>query len=155
MKKLLLLLLLPIALQAQNKAVTASRSWIQKEGPAILNTYSQLLALPNHASDLPNIRKNANMIKDLFANRGFAMQLLELDGAPPIVYGERKVPNAQRTLCFYVHYDGQPVDPSTWKNAPFTPVLYDNAMYKGKAHRLSQSRRAHQRRLAHLCAISQ
>jgi len=131
MKKLLLLLLLPIALQAQNKAVTASRSWIQKEGPAILNTYSQLLALPNHASDLPNIRKNANMIKDLFANRGFAMQLLELDGAPPIVYGERKVPNAQRTLCFYVHYDGQPVDPSTWKNAPFTPVLYDNAMYKG------------------------
>ncbi len=131
MKKILLLLLIPCSLFAQNKAVQASRSWIQKEGPAILQTYSQLLALPNHASDLPNIRKNANLLKELFGARGFAMQLLELDGAPPIVYGERKVPNAQRTLCFYVHYDGQPVDPSTWKNAPFTPVLYDNAMYKG------------------------
>lgn len=131
MKKILILLLFPIGLLAQPKAVQASRSWIQKEGPNILNTYSQLLSLPNHASDLVNIRKNADMIKDLFASRGFAMQLLELDGAPPIVYGERKVPNAQRTLCFYVHYDGQPVDPTTWKTAPFTPVLYDNAMYKG------------------------
>ncbi len=131
MKKILVLLLFPIGLFAQPKAVQASRSWIQKEGPNILSTYAQLLSLPNHASDLVNIRKNADMIKDLFASRGFAMQLLELDGAPPIVYGERKVPNAQRTLCFYVHYDGQPVDPTTWKNAPFTPVLYDNAMYKG------------------------
>lgn len=131
MKKILLLLLLPFALHGQNKSVQASRAWIAKEGPNILQTYSQLLALPNHASDLVNIRKNANLIKDLFSTRGFAMQLLELEGAPPIVYGERKVANAQRTLCFYVHYDGQPVDPSTWKNAPFTPVLYDNAMYKG------------------------
>lgn len=131
MKKILVLLLFPLGLLAQPKAVQASRAWIKKEGPNILHTYSQLLSLPNHASDLVNIRKNADMIKDLFASRGFAMQLLELDGAPPIVYGERKVPNAQRTLCFYVHYDGQPVDPATWKNAPFTPVLYDNAMYKG------------------------
>ena len=131
MKKTLLLLFLPLLLQAQNKAVTASRSWISKEGPAILSTYIELLSLPNHASDAINIRKNANMIKDMFSARGFTMQLLELDGAPPIVFGESKVPNAQRTLCFYVHYDGQPVDPSTWKNAPFTPVLYDNAMYKG------------------------
>ena len=131
MRKILLLLLLPFAIQAQNKAVQASRSWIGKQGPAILGTYAQLLALPNNAKDEVNIRKNANLIKDLFTERGFSMQLLELDGAPPIVFGERKVPNAQRTLCFYVHYDGQPVDPSTWKNAPFTPVLYDNAMYKG------------------------
>jgi acetylornithine deacetylase/succinyl-diaminopimelate desuccinylase-like protein len=131
MKKFLLLLLLPLAVQAQNKAVQASRSWIGKQGPAILGTYAQLLALPNNAKDEVNIRKNATLIKDLFTERGFSMQLLELDGAPPIVFGERKVPNAQRTLCFYVHYDGQPVDPSTWKNAPFTPVLYDNAMYKG------------------------
>jgi hypothetical protein len=86
MKKILLLLLLPLVVSAQNKPVQASRTWIAKEGPNILQTYSQLLSLPNHASDLVNIRKNANMLKDLFSARGFAMQLLELDGAPPIVY---------------------------------------------------------------------
>lgn len=116
---------------AQNKSVQASRAWIGKQGPEILNTYTELLSIPNHSSDGINIRKNAEVIKGMFASRGFAMQLLELDGAPPIVYGERKIPNARRTLCFYVHYDGQPVDPSTWKNSPFKPTLYDKAMYKG------------------------
>ena len=131
MKKLILLLFLPLFVQAQNKSVQASRNWIKQEGPAILTTYAELLSIPNHASDKINIRKNADMISNLFSSRGFAMQLLELEGAPPIVFGEHKVPNAQRTLCFYAHYDGQPVDPSTWKNAPFQPVMYDNAMYKG------------------------
>ena len=131
MNKLILLFLLPLFAQAQNKSVQASRNWIKQEGPAILTTYAELLSIPNHASDKINIRKNADMISNIFSSRGFAMQLLELDGAPPIVYGEHKVPNAQRTLCFYAHYDGQPVDPSTWKNAPFQSVMYDNAIYKG------------------------
>jgi acetylornithine deacetylase/succinyl-diaminopimelate desuccinylase-like protein len=131
MNKLFLLLLLPFIAAAQNKSVQASRSWIKQEAPAILSTYAELLSIPNNASDAVNIRKNAEMISRMFSSRGFAMQLLELDGAPPIVYGERKVPNAQRTLCFYAHYDGQPVDPATWKTAPFQPVMYDNAAYKG------------------------
>jgi acetylornithine deacetylase/succinyl-diaminopimelate desuccinylase-like protein len=40
------------------------------------------------------------------------------------VYGELRVPGAARTLLFYCHYDGQPVDAAAWKQAsPFTPVL--------------------------------
>src|SRR5271156_5240067 len=130
MKKIIILisLIFSFNLHAQNKGAQASRAWINKQGPAIISTYAELLSIPNHASDAVNIRKNATMISDMFSSRGFAMKLLELDGAPPVVYGEYKVPKATRTLCFYVHYDGQPVDPTTWKNAPFKPVLYDNAM---------------------------
>lgn len=116
---------------SQNKSVQASRAWINKEGPAILQSFSELLAIPNNAADNVNIRRNADLISKTFSSRGFAMQLLEVEGSPPVVYGERKVAGATRTLCFYVHYDGQPVDPSTWKNPPFEPVLYDQAMYKG------------------------
>ena len=29
----------------------------------------------------------------------------------PVIYGELLVPDAQQTLMFYVHYDGQPVNP--------------------------------------------
>lgn len=116
---------------AQPKAVQASRSWIAKEGHNILSEFSELLAIPNHASDSVNIRKNANLLLSAFNKRGFAMQLLEYPGSPPVVYGERKVPGATRTLCFYVHYDGQPVDPSSWAHTPFKPVLYDKAMYQG------------------------
>jgi len=131
MKKVFLLLLIPILSYAQNDALNASRDWKEKEGYNIIVEFSKLLSMPNRASDNENIRKNAAFLVDSFSKRGFKMQLLELEGAPPAVYGEYLVPNAQRTLCFYVHYDGQPVDPSNWTNPPFQPVLYDNAMYKG------------------------
>lgn len=131
MKKVLILLLIPFLAHAQDKALKASHDWKQKEGYNILAEFSKLLSIPNRASDDENIRKNAALLVDIFSQRGFNMQILESDGAPPAVYGEHKVPNAQRTLCFYVHYDGQPVDPSTWTNPPFHPVLYDNAMFKG------------------------
>lgn len=135
MKRALILflafILAALHVMAQPKAVQAGRTWIAKEGHNILSEFSRLLSIPNHASDSVNIRKNADLLVDNFKKRGFQMQLLEYPGSPPVVYGERKVPGATRTLCFYVHYDGQPVDPSSWSHAPFQPVLYDKAMYQG------------------------
>ena len=128
---ILLLLFVPLLSFSQPASVAAAKDWVRKNGHQVLSTYAELLSIPNHASDSVNIRRNAALISGLFRQRGFEMQLLELPGAPPVVYGERKVPGAIRTLCFYVHYDGQPVDPSTWTHAPFAPVLYDQAMYKG------------------------
>lgn len=120
-----------MVLYAQPKSVQAGRAWIAKEGHNILGEFNRLLSIPNHASDSFNIRRNADLLVELFNKRGFAMQLLEYPGSPPVVYGERIVPGAARTLCFYVHYDGQPADPSTWTNNPFSPVLYDEAMFRG------------------------
>ena len=113
------------------KVITASRDWIKQEGHHILEEYRGLLQIPNHASDLPNIERNCDYISQMFAKRGFEMQLLRVDGAPPIVYGERLVPGAARTFCIYVHYDGQPVVPENWTHLPFEPTLYDEAMTNG------------------------
>ncbi|MFK7801019.1 MAG: M20/M25/M40 family metallo-hydrolase [Anaerolineae bacterium] len=113
------------------KIVAASRDWIKKEGHHILKEYCDLLKLPNHAADLPNIERNCEFISQMFAKRGFEMQHLRLEGAPPIVYGERLVPDATRTFCIYAHYDGQPVVPENWAHAPFEPTLYDEAMPNG------------------------
>ncbi|MCP5047866.1 MAG: M20/M25/M40 family metallo-hydrolase, partial [bacterium] len=45
--------------------------------------------------------------------------------------GEIKVPGATRTLLLYVHYDGQPVDPSHWSGTlPFNPVLRPGKLKK-------------------------
>ncbi len=113
------------------KVIGASRGWIEREGHSILNEYRELLSLPNHAADLPNIEKNCEFISQMFAKRGFEMRFLRLDGAPPIVYGERLVPGATRTFCIYAHYDGQPVVPENWTHPPFEPTLYDGAMPDG------------------------
>ncbi|MFT5196817.1 MAG: acetylornithine deacetylase/succinyl-diaminopimelate desuccinylase-like protein [Cellvibrionaceae bacterium] len=113
------------------KIAAASRDWIKKEGHHILEEYCDLLRLPNHAADLPNIERNCTFISQMFAKRGFDMQLLRLEGAPPIVYGERLIPGATRTFCIYAHYDGQPVVPENWTHLPFEPTLYDGAMPTG------------------------
>lgn len=111
--------------------VDAARAWREAHAARILHDYASLLAIPNVASDAENIRRNAALIRDLFARRGAAMELLTLDGAPPIVYGRLEAPGATRTLGIYVHYDGQPAEPSRWTNDPWTPTLYTGSLDEG------------------------
>jgi acetylornithine deacetylase/succinyl-diaminopimelate desuccinylase-like protein len=113
------------------KVLQASHGWVKNEGHNILDEYKALLRIPNHAADLSNIRRNADFLVEMFARRGFDMRALEIEGAPPIVYGESKVDYAKRTLCFYVHYDGQPVEAENWINPPYEPRLYDGVVDKG------------------------
>ena len=90
-----------------------------------MQEFSDLLAIPNLANDTPNIQRNAAMIRAMLEKRGLTTQLLTLDDAPPIVVGDLTVPNAKRTIAFYAHYDGQPVDPAKWKSDPWKPVMRD------------------------------
>jgi acetylornithine deacetylase/succinyl-diaminopimelate desuccinylase-like protein len=100
--------------------------FIQGRQQAILKEFASLVAIPNVSSDLPNIRRNAAAIQRMFAARGVPMRLLEIRDHAPIVYGEIRTPGATRTVNFYAHYDGMPVEPSEWINRqPFLPELRD------------------------------
>ena len=115
----------------QRTGVEAARAWRSAHAAEILADYVELLAMPNVGSDSANIHRNARFIGDAFAARGFDVELLTLPGAPPIVYGERRTPGAARTIGIYVHYDGQPADPTRWTHAPWTPTLYTASMEQG------------------------
>jgi acetylornithine deacetylase/succinyl-diaminopimelate desuccinylase-like protein len=89
----------------------------------ILQEFTSLLAIPNVASDKPNIQRNAETLVQALEKRHVAAKLLQADGANPVVYGEINTPGAKQTIVFYAHYDGQPVTPEDWETkAPFTPV---------------------------------
>ena len=112
-----------ISAQARPAWVAPVRQWVSAHQRPVVDELLGLLAIPNIASDKENIRRNADHLSAMFRTRGFATELLETDGNP-LVYGELKVDGARRTLLFYAHYDGQPVEPSGWKQAnPFVPVL--------------------------------
>lgn len=107
------------------------RSWRRTHEAAILREFAGLLALPNLASDGPNIRRNADHIVAMLQRRGVAARLLDGRGGPPPVYGELMVPGARRTVLIYAHYDGQPVDATAWASPPWTPVIRDKRVEEG------------------------
>jgi acetylornithine deacetylase/succinyl-diaminopimelate desuccinylase-like protein len=95
---------------------------------AIVSELFDLLAIPNLASDGPNIHRNAEALSKILEERGVKTKLLEIPGVPPAVYGEIRTPGARRTIVFYAHYDGQPLDPKEWATPPWQPVLRDKPL---------------------------
>ncbi|MEQ9400580.1 MAG: M20/M25/M40 family metallo-hydrolase [Longimicrobiales bacterium] len=124
-------LLLAAAPLAAQSGADAARAYREAHEAAIVRDFAELLSYPNRASDTEDIERAAAYIRDRLTSVGVDAELLRVGDAPPIVYGELRVPGATRTLGVYVHYDGQPVDPSNWTHPPFEPTLYTRAMEAG------------------------
>ena len=120
------------AIDRSHRAFSAVADYREQNAGNILADLKSMLALPNVSSDQEDIRRNATYLQQQFQSRGFDMELLELDGANPVVYGVRKSPGAKRTIMIYAHFDGQPVDPARWQTTePFQPALYTDAIESG------------------------
>src|SRR5215203_1850589 len=133
LRQLLLLLLLPFPVFAQSTHEKV-RQFREANEHRILKEFTTLLSIPNVAADTENIRRNAALIVDMMKQRGLNPRLLEGPTAsiPPAVYGEWKVPGAQRTILLYAHYDGQPTDPKQWSGTlPWQPVFRSAALEAG------------------------
>lgn len=136
MKKIIFLFTLcvqSLLLDAQSPAIEKIRAFRQTNEHEWLKEFMQFLAIPNTASDTYNIQRNASAIMDMMRKRNIQeVKLLNPDtkDAPPAVYGEVKVPGAVKTIIFYAHYDGQPVDATKWAKGfqPFTPVLVNGTV---------------------------
>ncbi len=102
---------------------------------AIIDEYIQFVAIPNVSSDTANMPLNASFIIKMMKQRGIEGSLLhgKTAGVNPAVFGEIKVPGATKTIAYYAHYDGQPVNPKQWTGGlqPFTPVFITAPVEQG------------------------
>jgi len=117
----------------QSKA-SPIRQYRQANELRLLTDYFKLLAIPNVASDTPNIRKNADYLVAELQKRGLKPRLLEADDkkVPPVVYGEYNTAGSSKTVIFYAHYDGQPTDPKDWIGSkPWEPIIRSASLEKG------------------------
>ncbi|HUR37291.1 MAG TPA: M20/M25/M40 family metallo-hydrolase, partial [Terriglobales bacterium] len=125
----ILLLCLPLAAQSPNPNDKIRRHIEQNQG-RILAEFSELLKLENVANNSPkghaDIQRNADHIVGMLVKRGLTAKVLNVDGGFPAVYGEWLTPGASKTVVFYAHFDGQPVDPTKWKTPPFEPTLIND-----------------------------
>ncbi|HEV7784805.1 MAG TPA: M20/M25/M40 family metallo-hydrolase, partial [Thermoanaerobaculia bacterium] len=91
-----------------------------------------LLALPNVATHVADVEKNADHLTEMLKRRGFEVRRLTASpGTPPALLADLPVPGAKRTVVFYAHYDGQPVDQKGWLSDPFKPLVRTGPLAEG------------------------
>src|SRR5215813_7718748 len=105
--------------------------YVREHQPAIVRELMDLVAIPNVRADLPNIKRNAEFLRQMLERRGMKPEIWDTPSTP-LVYGERLVPGAARTILFYIHFDGQPVDKSAWKQRdPWAPIIRAGSLEEG------------------------
>lgn len=96
----------------------------------ILNDFRDFLSIRNTAARPGDQQKNAEWIVNYIGMRGFTSQIVRAGGAPYVI-AEKKVPDATKTVLFYVHFDGQPTISDNWASPPFSPTLRAGTIEKG------------------------
>lgn len=130
-----LLLVSLTAAIAQSALTEQVRTYRKANEHQMLDEFMGLLSIPNVVYDTVGIRKTAAYIANMMTQRGIKPQLLDgkTKGTPPAIFGEVLTPGATKTIIFYAHYDGQPVNPNQWAEGldPFKAVLFDKPLDAG------------------------
>lgn len=119
-KLLIVYIFLGITLIAQN------RDWnsiIENILPDILERHRAFVSIPNVSPDPEQLLINMEWITPYYKELGFEISLLETSTSP-VFLAEKIVDPEAKTILFYFHLDGQPVDAKNWNQKdPFVPVL--------------------------------
>lgn len=94
-----------------------------------LDGLMRLLRQPSISTLGIGLGECAQLLVDEMRQVGLESRIVATDGSP-IVFGERRVAGATRTLLLYGHYDVQPVEPlDLWESPPFEPTIRDGRIY--------------------------
>ncbi len=121
-----LMLAAPAAAQPVNV-----KPYVQSHQADIMREFLALVSIPNVRTDLPNITRNAEQLRQMLDRRGLKPEIWQTPSTP-MVFGERIVPGATKTILFYIHFDGQAVDARGWKQPdPWVPVIRTGTIEEG------------------------
>ena len=102
--------------------------YIEENLDQSIKELSNLCAQPSVAAQKWGMEECANLVAEILAARGFAVQILPTGGSP-VVFGERKG-RVDRTLIVYDHYDVQPPEPlDLWETPPFEPTIREGRLF--------------------------
>lgn len=113
-------LLQPLYLTAQ----VYSQAWPEnKYLDSSIQVLMDILSIPNDAAFPADIDRNIQWMDQQLSKRGFKVTLLP-SKARPFVFAEYHVDEKLPTVLYYMHFDGQPVAASAWKQKnAYKPVF--------------------------------
>ena len=125
MKKHFLFFLISFGAMAQQKL--DFEATVQKHAKNYYGDLYDFISLPSNAHIKEHIQPNLDWLKKAFENQGFTTEALPT-GGHPVFFAEHKsatpAKGPLKTLLFYMHFDGQPVEPENWQQeSPYKPVL--------------------------------
>lgn len=83
----------------------------------------EFVAIPNDALDHSDINRNLSWLTTKFNERGFNSSVLPTEGES-LFFAALPMEDDKPTILFYMHFDGQSVDPSKWDQPdPYKVVL--------------------------------
>jgi len=92
----------------------------------------ELLAIPNDANHPEDILKNIEWVESHMSDLGFTSQRLETETVPLVLANYKAMKPNQKTVMYYFHIDGQPVDPQFWfQDDPYKAVLKEQIEGEG------------------------
>ena len=102
--------------------------------PELRADLEDLIRIPSVSAahfDAEQVQRSAAKTAELLQKADFdGVRLLEVDGAHPAVFGERRGPEGALTVLLYAHHDVQPPgDPDLWSAAPFEPMERDGRLF--------------------------
>lgn len=101
--------------------------------PQAVEDLRRLVAIPSIAFpgyDRAPVREAADVTATVLERAGCSVRLLEIQGAPPAVFGQIQGPAGAPTALLYAHYDVQPEgDADAWVSPPFELTERDGRLY--------------------------
>jgi len=83
----------------------------------------EFLSIPNDSHYKDHIENNIAWIEKAFQKRDFKTTIIPTPGNP-YFFAEKQINKSYKTILFYIHLDGQPVDSTKWdQESPYKPVL--------------------------------
>jgi len=97
-----------------------------------LNTLKELLSIPNDANFPEDIEKNIRWVEENMLRYGFKSQRLSTETVPLLLLEKQSSKNIDKTVLFYFHIDGQPVDAQYWfQEDPYQATLKEEREGEG------------------------
>lgn len=104
-----------------------------KELDAFYKDLFDLIRIPSISSDKTrkdDMHRCARLWKDILLNAGADKAEVMPTEGNPVVFAEKRIDGAQRTVLVYGHYDVMPADPvELWQTDPFEPTIKDGRLW--------------------------